>query len=100
MTSTSRYAGRSTRRYRGLRQQFRTDCQQHQLPCWLCGRPIDYTLPAGHPDAFNLDHAIPVSRRKDLAEDPQGFRASHAACNQRRGNDDPFIMIGTPSEHW
>ena len=100
MTSTSQYAGRSTRRYKALRAEFRRKCKARNTPCWLCGKPIDYELPKDHPDTFNLDHAIPKSQRLDLAEDPRNFRASHKICNERRGNNQPSIDIGHTSEVW
>ena len=100
MTSTSQYAGRSTRRYKMLRAEFRRKCRANNAPCWLCGRPIDYELPKEHPEAFNLDHAIPKSERLDLAEDPKNFRPSHKTCNERRGADVPTIELGQPSETW
>ena len=100
MTSTSRYAGRSTRRYKTLRADFRRKCRNANAACWLCGNPIDYELTADHPDCFNVDHAVPKSLRADLAEDPANFRPSHKVCNERRGNDEPTINIGQPSENW
>ena len=100
MTSTSKYAGRSTRRYKELRATFKRKCKANSAPCWLCGKTIDYSLPAEHPDTFNLDHAIPRVERPDLAEDPNNFRASHRICNERRGSATPQIPIGQPSESW
>ncbi|SCX05913.1 hypothetical protein, partial [Mycolicibacterium fluoranthenivorans] len=103
----SAYVGRSTRRYRKLRAAFRHECATEDQPggttgrpCWLCGKPIDYSLPDDHPDGFNLDHAYTVADRPDLAEDPANFRPAHKACNGLRGNNDPFIQIGSPSEDW
>lgn len=103
----SRYVGRSTRRYRTLRAQFREECRTHVNPdgsigahCWLDGKPIDYSLPRQHPEAFNLDHAYPVSTHPELAEDPANFRPAHRHCNEERGDNDPFIQIGSPSEDW
>lgn len=100
MTSTSKYAGRSTRRYKTLRAEFKRTCKARNTPCWLCGNPIDYTLDNNHPEVFNVDHAIPRSHRHDLAEDPRNFRASHKVCNERRGNQHPTIDLGQPSESW
>lgn len=100
MTSTSQYAGRSTRRYKTLRAEFRRKCKARNEPCWLCGKPLDYDLPKDHPESFNLDHAIPLSTRRDLAEDPRNFRPAHKVCNERRGKDSPSIDIGQPSETW
>lgn len=103
----SAYAGRSTRRFKKLRAIFRAECAAHEnpdgtvgKPCWLCGKPINYALPKEHPEGFNLDHVYTVSKRPDLAEDPANFRPSHKLCNEERGNDDPFIQIGSPSEDW
>jgi len=100
VTSTSQYAGRSTRRYKTLRADFRRKCRINDLPCWLCGKPIDYQLPKEHHESFNLDHAVPRSERPDLAEDPTNFRPSHRVCNERRGTAAPEIPIGQPSEAW
>lgn len=103
-------AGRRTRRYILLRKIFRAECadpEVHnwdgslgQAHCWLCGKPIDYSLPDIHPEGFNLDHAHPVSTHPELAEDPANFRSSHKDCNERRGDRPPFIELGTPSEDW
>lgn len=83
-----------------LREEFRRRCSTRSATCWLCGKPIDYTLPKEHPEAFNLDHAIPKAERNDLAEDPTNFRPSHKVCNERRGADCPTIDIGAASEQW
>lgn len=96
----SKHYGRRTRRYKQLREQFRTQCEFAQLPCWIDGRPIDYALPHEHPEAFNLDHAISVAQRPDLAEDPANFRPSHRRCNEARGAGTPELDIGIPSEVW
>lgn len=103
----SKHAGRRTRRYRMLRAAFREQCAMFINPdgtmgacCWLCGKPLDYSLPDDHPEGFNLDHAIPVSTHPELAEDPANFRSSHKDCNERRGDRAPFIELGTPSEDW
>ncbi|ALI26570.1 hypothetical protein XA26_27300 [Mycolicibacterium fortuitum] len=41
-----------------------------------------------------------VSKFPELADDPVNFRPAHLVCNQMRGDDDPHIDIGTPSEDW
>ena len=92
--------GRSTRRMKRLRREFREQCEERGEPCWLDGMPIDYSLPPEHPDAFSLDHALTVEARPDLAEDPGNFRASHLDCNKRRGTSDPALDLGDPSEEW
>lgn len=52
-------------------------------PCWICGLPIDATLPAGHPLAFELDELVPVSRGGSPV-DFDNCRGAHRACNQWR----------------
>ena len=52
-------------------------------PCWICGLPIDPTLPAGHPLAFELDELVPVSKGGSPV-DFENCRGAHRACNQWR----------------
>ena len=61
-----------------------------ELPCHICGRPIDYSLPAGDPWSFEADEDPPISRfppeqRKTAACDPNIVKPSHRICNQRKG---------------
>lgn len=91
---------RESRRYRKARAEFRAVCADQGLPCWLDGKPIDYSLPKDHPDSWSLDHALPVVDHPELAIDPANFRPAHLDCNKRRGNDEPFIRLGVPSESW
>lgn len=56
-------------------------------PCHLCGKPIDYSLPAGHPMAFEVDEIVPVSKGGDPL-DFGNVAPAHRICNQRRGNRD------------
>lgn len=93
-----RKAGRPFER---ARKAFLATCKAQNAPCWLCGMPIDYTVPPNTTDdSFNLDHLYPVSKRPDLQHDPAGFRPSHAQCNNLRGNKDPAAPIGTLSRQW
>lgn len=73
------------------RDKLRERVRSMGLPCHLCGRPIDYSLPAGHPMSFELDEVTPVSRlpehqRKAAACDPSNVAPAHRICNQRKGN--------------
>ena len=77
--SNPRYA--NGHRRRAIRQRWKSI----GAPCALCGKPIDYTLPAGHPMSFEVDEIIPVS----LGGDPLDFdntQPAHRICNQRKGN--------------
>lgn len=55
------------------------------LPCALCGKPIDYSLPPGHPLCYELDEIVPVSLGGDPL-DPDNVQPAHRICNQRKGN--------------
>ena len=55
------------------------------LPCAICGRPIDYSLPPLHPWSYELDEIIPVSLGGDEL-DPNNVQPAHRICNERKGN--------------
>lgn len=69
--------------------------------CWLCGRPVDKTLPPGHPWSGEVDEVIPVSRGGDPL-DWSNVRLAHRICNERRGNKSPqaarAAFAGTKNE--
>ena len=54
-------------------------------PCWICGAPIDYGVPAGDPEAFECDELVPVSRGGS-PYDRHNVAAAHRCCNGWRGN--------------
>lgn len=53
-------------------------------PCYLCGQPIDYSLPKNHPMAFQLDHIVPRAKG-GAVYDYNNAGATHRACNLRKG---------------
>ncbi|WP_075201284.1 HNH endonuclease [Leucobacter japonicus] len=55
--------------------------QRHD--CWLCLKPIDYTLPWKHKDAFTADHVQPRANGGHLYGE---IRAAHRSCNSSRSN--------------
>lgn len=54
-----------------------------RAPCWICGLDIDYGLPARHPDSYELDELVPVSKGGDPL-DPANVAPAHRRCNQWR----------------
>lgn len=72
--------------------------------CWLCGRPVDKSLPPGHPWSGEVDEVIPVSRGGDpLAWD--NVRLAHRICNQKRGARSPeaarrLLAGAKPKAEW
>ena len=67
------------------RRQLRARVKAMGLPCALCGKPIDYSLPPGHPMSYELDEIRPVSKGGDPL-DPDNVQPAHRICNQRKGD--------------
>lgn len=84
MAYNSRYKNGNARR------KLRLWLKAQGRPCWICrafGRSgdIDYSLPAGHPFAFEVDELVPVSLGGSPI-DRANVDATHRCCNQWRGN--------------
>ena len=73
VATKSRYANGHARR------QIRAWLRAQGLPCHICGRPIDYDLPAGDPMSFEVDEMVPVSRGGSPID-----RASHLQPTPRQ----------------
>ena len=74
----------------GERKALRRRVAAMGLPCHLCGQPIDYSLPAGHPLSFELDEIVPLASLPKEAHayaaiDPNNVAPAHRICNERRG---------------
>ena len=62
--------------------------------CYLCGKPIDYSLPKTDPLSFVVDEIIPVSRWREfgypspeaVCMDANNTRAAHRICNAQKSN--------------
>jgi 5-methylcytosine-specific restriction endonuclease McrA len=100
-------AMRSSGEYQRARQRYLNQARAHHNkdgttgdPCWLCGQPIDYQLKFPHPRSWTLDHAIPITENPNLMLNPSNFRSAHNDCNNSRGNNNPRIELGEPSEIW
>lgn len=91
--------GYNVRRKNGARRTaLRNRVKSLGLPCALCGRPIDYTLPAGDPMSYELDEIIPVSLGGDPL-DPDNVQPAHRICNQRKSNKVwPASIVGMPQD--
>lgn len=71
-----------------LRRKLRARLAAEGRPCALCGRPIDYSLPARDPMSFEVDEVVPVSRGGS-PYDYENLQPTHRICNQRKGNRMP-----------
>jgi 5-methylcytosine-specific restriction endonuclease McrA len=52
--------------------------------CALCGKPIDYTLPANHPWSYSCDHIVAVNLGGTPTID--NAQAAHLRCNIAKGD--------------
>ncbi|MBM3910474.1 MAG: HNH endonuclease [Thaumarchaeota archaeon] len=52
--------------------------------CYLCQKPIDFTVARTEPKGFQVEHVIPIS--KNGPDTLENVRPSHAACNWSKGN--------------
>lgn len=67
------------------RDQVRARVLREEDNCWLCGQPVDKTLPPHQPGSPEIDEIIPVSLGGSPI-DRNNCRLSHRLCNVRRGN--------------
>jgi hypothetical protein len=82
-------------------REFRDEATRREDPCWLCQKPIDYTIADPYDDwVLEVEHVVAVSLRPDLAADKGNMRASHRLCNQRKSDSTAPQGLGATSEDW
>jgi 5-methylcytosine-specific restriction endonuclease McrA len=59
--------------------------RRRRLPCCLCGKPIDYSLPKSHPMSFTLEHKVSRLLAPELMFDSNNHDAAHRSCNSSKG---------------
>lgn len=69
--------GRDRRAYRRKAARLR----RTNTICWLCGQPIDPTLPATHAQSWTADHVIPLHQGGHVLGE---LRPAHRGCNSSR----------------
>jgi hypothetical protein len=89
MASNPRHANGNARR------KLRARIKAMGEPCWICGKPIDYSLgmvadprtgrTRPHPMSFVVDEVVPVSKGGSPL-DMANCRPAHWMCNARRGD--------------
>ena len=66
------------------RDQVRRQVLREEHDCWLCGEPVDKTLPPFLPGSPEVDEVVPIAEGGDPI-DRSNCRLSHRLCNVRRG---------------
>jgi len=68
--------------------------------CWLCGFPIDLSLPRNSKWGSTIDEILPLSKGGSTT-DRANLRHAHRSCNSSRGNGPPVRRhMGTASRIW
>jgi 5-methylcytosine-specific restriction endonuclease McrA len=99
------------RKANGHRRRQVTDivyAEEHD--CWICGNPVDKTLPyldpqtgKPHPWAKTVDEIVPVSTGQTpqeqmlLATTRSNCRLAHRRCNIQRGNGTRAAHVSGPA---
>lgn len=67
------------------RNKRRAIVRKGQPPCWLCGKPIDYTI-TDHldPMSFVVDHAVALAQGG--TDTPDNWRPAHRSCNSAKSD--------------
>lgn len=63
--------------------------------CWICGKPVDYTVHPRHPQAPSVDHRMPLARGGHPT-DPGNAELAHYGCNSARGAGRPSATVERP----
>ena len=71
-------------RSKAVRTRARTLHRATGMPCWICGKPINYNAPHLDPGEFVVDHIIPIARGgPDVIENTA---PAHRACNRAKSD--------------
>ena len=73
-----------------VRDKHRAAIKRSHPACHICGKPIDLTLPYLDPNAFVVDHLIPLNRGG--SDTLQNKAAAHRKCNRAK-SDKAFAPI-------
>lgn len=69
--------------YQDLARALKRKAHRENIPCHVCGLPIDWTVPYTHRLAFTADHEQAIRNGGDV----RGvLLVSHRGCNTRRYN--------------
>lgn len=71
------------RTYQPKAEALRRHAQRHNLPCWICGQPINYQAHWKQADSFTADHVDPLHMGGRINGE---LRPAHRSCNTRRSN--------------
>lgn len=70
--------------YQKRREVLKRRCRRDGTPCWLCGKPFDWTVDQERdPMSFTADHVVPIAKGGRMTGE---LKPAHRSCNSRRGD--------------
>ncbi|RSX52663.1 hypothetical protein [Bifidobacterium callimiconis] len=79
--AVKRFDPRKANGYRRRKEQARW--RASGAPCYICGHPIDYSIPSTEPMGFVIDETIPIARGGRVCHANSG--PAHRWCNAIKG---------------
>lgn len=84
---------RNNQPYQAKAKALRRLGKAKNLPCWICGQPIDYDLDYRDRWSFTADHVKPLARGGSMLG---ALRPAHRSCNAKRGDLSRSFFIPEP----
>lgn len=80
-----------------VKGEFRYRCEQRNLPCRYCRRPIDYKAKRNTSWSFEAAHKKSVKTHPHLAYEPSNFIPAHSKCNRQAQTQEFVDKPWTPA---
>ena len=92
-------AAKAARRFRSGRawQRARAQVIEESEVCWICGDPVDRSLPGTHPEGPTVDHVRALARG-GAQLDRANLRLAHLRCNSAKR--DRVLKPQVTSRRW
>ena len=90
---------RDDRAYRARSAALKAETKRRDIPCHICGRPIDTELDWREPMSFTADHVKAIANGGHVMGP---LLPAHRSCNARRGTRESVQTIAPPktSRRW
>ena len=83
---------RNNRAYVAKREALKHHAKRNNIPCWLCGQPINWNAHWKDKDSFTADHIKPVANGGKMTGQ---LKPAHRSCNSRRGKREHITTLIT-----
>lgn len=78
----------------------RAEGRRLRQPCCICRQPIDYSLPATHPQGCTVQHVRSRKHFPHLTWVASNWKPAHRECNTSAGAGDRGEQHGVTSTDW